>query len=411
MSVYRALLDVVGTTVDPGALHVVRQTAAGPVLVTGSPLPPLENIRIVHDATSGQSATQVKMIEISLPEYQSGITVAISYQSTCFAHLVLQNRRDGKVYNYYDQDLIHKFCRQAAMALEHYRLLEQRAQQQRDIEREREVIAREIHDGLGAALTNISFLCSSTGAQGAESTDQHRRTVESIRSVSKQAMTTLRVSLWSLENEHKTCRDMFELIRNTVFAPAQEAARLKLHVHDQVPPATTILNPAVRMHVVRVVQEVVQNILRHARARHITCNTNLIGMWMTMTIEDDGVGFNAGDSKPGHYGLYNMRKRMREVGGFIAIESAPGHGTRVTLRVPISAEIPYSWDHALQTEPYSEVGAHAPKSPMPAGGTDVTRTPPHEAAALFVSRPDRRVQKGEVYVELERRRVRVSAHQ
>lgn len=331
LSVYQALLAVVGTTLLPRAAHVLHQTTEGPVLIAGDPFPP--------------------------SEYPCGTTVAVSYQATCFGHLVLRSKRDGRPYNDADHELLMRFCRQAALALAHCRLAEQCGQQQRDLEREREVIAREIHDGLGAALTNISFLCRAFDEHAAESSQQTRRIVGSIQGVAQQAKTVLYISLWSLENEQKTCRDLFELLRSTVFAPAIEAGQLKLHIHDQVPPATAILNPAVRMHLVRVVQEVVQNILKHAQAKQVTCNTGLMGAWMTIMIEDDGVGFCVEERKSGHYGLFNIRKRMREIDGLAVIESTPGNGTRVTLRVPLGGTIPYSWDRPASDNPYSELQA------------------------------------------------------
>jgi signal transduction histidine kinase len=355
LSVYRALLDAIGTTVVPRAAHVIRQTVEGPVLLVGDPLPQVETISVEFDTTPGDKADPAEKIAISLPEYQSGVSVALTYQSSCFGHLVLQNKRNGRAYSHSDQHVVARFCAQAAMALENYRLREQRVQQQHDMDREREVIAREIHDGLGAALTNISFLCRSFDEHAPEESQQFRRIVGSIRCVAQQAKTVLYTSLWSLENEQKTCRDLFELIRNTVFAPALEAAHLKLHIHDHVPPATAILNPAIRMQLVRVVQEVMQNILKYAHAQHVTCKTDLMGSWLTMTIEDDGVGFCVEERKAGHYGLLNIRKRMREIDGFVVIESTPGHGTRVTLRVPIACEIPYLWDRSSSADPYSEL--------------------------------------------------------
>jgi len=85
----------------------------------------------------------------------------------------------------------------------------------------------------------------------------------------------------------------------------------------------------------RVAQEALHNIVKHARAT--TVNLHLAGKENEFILEvrDNGRGFNPAGLFPGHLGLRSMRERVTRVGGTLAIESVPGQGTCVGVRIPI----------------------------------------------------------------------------
>ncbi len=85
----------------------------------------------------------------------------------------------------------------------------------------------------------------------------------------------------------------------------------------------------------RVAQEALHNIVKHARAT--TVNLHLAGEENEFILEvrDNGRGFNPAGLFPGHLGLRSMRERVTRVGGTLAIESVPGQGTCVGVRIPI----------------------------------------------------------------------------
>ena len=85
-------------------------------------------------------------------------------------------------------------------------------------------------------------------------------------------------------------------------------------------------------------QEALTNVAKHARAHN--CRVALAGREssLTITIEDDGSGFNPEDLKPmdtnGGLGLIGIRERVAQIGGSLRIVSAPGSGTRLTIELP-----------------------------------------------------------------------------
>jgi signal transduction histidine kinase len=101
------------------------------------------------------------------------------------------------------------------------------------------------------------------------------------------------------------------------------------------------LPPEVEIALFRICQETMNNIARHARAESVLIQLGAEGDDIVIDIEDDGVGFDpAGPAKKDrpHYGLLGIRERAELLGGRASVESAPGKGTRVEVRVPIQRE-------------------------------------------------------------------------
>lgn len=100
------------------------------------------------------------------------------------------------------------------------------------------------------------------------------------------------------------------------------------------------LRPEVEMAAFRLAQEALSNAARHAHARQVTLLANLQEQELTLTIEDDGQGFETPENpealtEAGHYGLVGMRERVRLVGGTLEIHSRPGQGTRISAHLPL----------------------------------------------------------------------------
>jgi signal transduction histidine kinase len=102
------------------------------------------------------------------------------------------------------------------------------------------------------------------------------------------------------------------------------------------------LPPEVEIALFRACQEAINNIVRHAQAESVLIQLEAAGGEVHVEIEDDGRGFAPGGPGPTdrpHYGLLGIRERAELLGGTAAIDSAPGKGTRVVIRVPLPAEV------------------------------------------------------------------------
>ncbi|AEJ40508.1 histidine kinase [Sulfobacillus acidophilus TPY] len=103
-------------------------------------------------------------------------------------------------------------------------------------------------------------------------------------------------------------------------------------VHWAVPEPVWPLDLAGKVGVFRIVQEALANIAKHAQATQVTLAAELAETVLTMTIQDNGRGFDPTPGRPGHYGLTTMAQRAALVGATWTIQSAPGEGTVCQLQ-------------------------------------------------------------------------------
>ena len=104
--------------------------------------------------------------------------------------------------------------------------------------------------------------------------------------------------------------------------------------HDNVP---KVLPPDLTLCLFRVVQEALQNALKYSQAQTVSVDLRGVPEGLSLTIADDGVGFDVSALSGEGLGLISMSERLQSVGGAIAIRSAPGAGTRIEVRVPLAA--------------------------------------------------------------------------
>ena len=205
--------------------------------------------------------------------------------------------------------------------------------QQEAVEKERARIARDIHDQLGASLTQVALL-----GELAESDKDSPAEVEAhARQISQTARDTSR-SLDEIVWTVNPSNDTLEGLINYISKYAQEylnsvGLRCRLDMPAQLPAAT--VSPEVRHNVYLAAKEAITNIAKHAQASSAWVQLKLTAASFTLEISDDGRGPAAKDEKSGRNGLRNMRKRMEDVGGSFAIEPRPEGGTVVRLTAPI----------------------------------------------------------------------------
>lgn len=207
--------------------------------------------------------------------------------------------------------------------------LEQSYQRLRVIENEqmlgaeRRRLMQDMHDGLGSSL--ISAI---------RSVEQGAMSDAEISGVLKGCMDDLKLAIDSMESVDA---DLLLLLATLRFrlAPRIEGAGLALHWEVQPVPALHWLNPGSALHILRIMQECVANVLRHTRATAIRFSTAADGQGVRVVIEDDGAGFALEEAlhRRGR-GLRNQQQRAAAIGGSVKWESGSG-GTRFTLWLPL----------------------------------------------------------------------------
>lgn len=205
-------------------------------------------------------------------------------------------------------------------------------EQERKIEGERTRIAQDLHDDLGATLTEINFL-GVLGAAGATSPETRKR-LEGIVERAQRMAKSLDEIVWTVNPTNDSLASTISyLCSRTQESVAAGGLRCRLDVAEGMPAA--VLDSEVRHHLLMVVNQAVHNAMKHAEARELRLVVRQHGELLAIAVEDDGVGFDPAAVPVGRHGLGNMRRRMEAVGGSCRVESRVGGGTRVHFELPL----------------------------------------------------------------------------
>lgn len=211
------------------------------------------------------------------------------------------------------------------------------AEQETALERERARIARDIHDDLGSRLTKIVLLSGLITRDRAAPEKAGERVLE-ITETARQLIKSLDETVWAVNPRNDTLPHLVNYLGQyavNFLRTAEVACRLEL---PDDPPQRAV-SSEIRHHLFLAVKEALTNVVRHARATEASLRVTVGDNTLEVVITDNGRGFTPapGEVEPEADGLRNLRQRMAQLGGACRIESAPGAGTTIVLRVPCPA--------------------------------------------------------------------------
>ncbi|MFG2881808.1 sensor histidine kinase [Streptomyces sp. NPDC048297] len=217
---------------------------------------------------------------------------------------------------------------------------------------ERERLAREIHDTLAQGFSSIQLLLRAAERSLPDRPDAATRHVEAARQAAVDNLAEARRFVAALTPpglEGITLAGALERLCATTGTRHPITARFRL-TGDPVP-----LSTAHEVALLRVAQSALANTVRHAHATVAGVTLGCLGDHVTLEITDDGTGFDpdalpAPDPENGGFGLAAMRARVHALDGTLSVVSAPGHGTTVTARLPLTSPAPTK----LGTEPVTK---------------------------------------------------------
>ncbi|HZS54786.1 MAG TPA: two-component regulator propeller domain-containing protein [Bryobacteraceae bacterium] len=197
---------------------------------------------------------------------------------------------------------------------------------------ERNRIAREIHDTLAQGFVGISLKLELARRLMSTSVESAGEILEQAQTLAKGSLAEARRSIWNLRVESLD-EDLPSKLSKAV---RQSVHNKDLDVRIEITGAYRPLPPRIESEVLRIGQEAVMNVVRHANATRLDVHLAFDSNKAQMTIRDNGCGFNPGEcaGKTGHFGLRGMRERAEEINATLNITSTPG-GTQVCLELPL----------------------------------------------------------------------------
>jgi signal transduction histidine kinase len=215
-----------------------------------------------------------------------------------------------------------------------------RLEREHVLDQERTRIAGDIHDEVGANLTQISIL-SSLAARRTTKPETAREYNLEMFNVARQTIQSLEEIVWSINPKsdsimsvaHFICRRAEELLE-------AGDVECRITLDEELP--NRLMKPRRRHGLLLAFKEAINNILKHAGARRVHVQCMMDDKVFEVCVSDDGCGFDSSAvaTKKGRQGngLVNMRRRLTELGGACSIESSSVEGTRVCFRLPLDVD-------------------------------------------------------------------------
>ena len=280
------------------------------------------------------------------PDMRSLLAVPVSGVGPYRGNLYVAEAGAEEGFTAEDEEVLARFATLAGLAVGNAHLHAQAKALAAAEERLR--LAHEMHDGLAQVLAYVN-----TKAQAAREHLRRNRAAEAVEhldqlaSAAREVYGDIREAILGLRASAVPSRPLAEVLRHYV-DHWQDAVGLSVQLEI---PEVLNATPEVELQLMRIVQEALGNVRKHAHASTASVAVRGVGDLLELVVEDDGIGFDPQavrrDGSP-HFGLATMRERMQAVGGTLEIDSIAGKGSRVRARFPrqTNGPVPQEVGHA-----------------------------------------------------------------
>lgn len=303
-----------------------------------------------HPWTSGRTVEAVALAVLewgddaresglSLPpdtEQSTGIYVPLHVQASPMGVLFASYPPGGQAFSEEGERFIRTLANYAAVVIARQRLREESETQARQIAivEERDRLTRDVHDALSHTFTGIKFLLEAADKVGP--TPEAIECIAEARKLAVEGAQEARRSVLALRPAPLVeAGDLAAAIR-TLVRRHSSAVEIDFEVMGDPYP----LPGDVEENLLRVSQEALANVLRHADAEQVTITLDFAPGAVTLSIKDDGAGFDPeGVPRGTGFGLTSMRQRATRLKGELTVSSTIGEGTEISIRTPVGREL------------------------------------------------------------------------
>ena len=265
------------------------------------------------------------------PLMRSFLGVPIVFKGDVIGAFYVTDKTTGRSFTAADEEMVGLLAAHAAVLMEHARSFQE--SRELSVLDERNRLARDLHDAMTQTLFSLRLTLETAASTLADDPAAAAGHIHQASALVEATFRELRTLIFELRPPALDADGLGETIRKHLDVVGR--------AHDLVVRVTTTCDrrlPAeVEGVIYRIVQEAVTNVVRHAEATTIDVQLAVDDHVATVTIADDGIGFDpdARTIRARHLGLTSMRERAAAVGGTCTIESSPGAGTTVRVEVPV----------------------------------------------------------------------------
>ena len=273
------------------------------------------------------------------PPMRSLLAVPVAAHGRVMGNLYLTEKEEARAFDADDEETLVRFATLAALAIENARL--HRQIQALAITEERERIAREMHDSLAQVLGYVNTKAQAAEALlGSGQTERAAAQIGQLAEAARAAYADVREGILGLRTSLGDDRGFVETLQNYL-EQWQGQSGVAAALVAKPDPFPARLTPIAEVQLLRIVQEALANVRKHAGASHAQVRLVFADHVLEASIVDDGAGFDPdalGRTSLPRFGLATMRERAEAVGGTLAVSSAPRGGTTVVVRLPAAIE-------------------------------------------------------------------------
>jgi signal transduction histidine kinase len=204
------------------------------------------------------------------------------------------------------------------------------------VSEERNRLARELHDSVTQSLFSMTLISQALPRILERDPAVAQERIERLNELGRNALAEMRALIFQLRPAALEEEGLATALRkHTAGFQAREGIAVELRIEGE-----RRLPAPVEEGIFRVAQEALNNVAKHARARHVAVHLEIGVADARLTVTDDGVGFDGAALGTGRrtLGLTSMRERAALLGGTCAVESAPNRGTTVRFQVPLNGQ-------------------------------------------------------------------------
>ncbi len=209
----------------------------------------------------------------------------------------------------------------------------QQLEQREVMEKERNRIARDMHDDIGSELSKIAVTCEHLKNRFSSQPDS-LKDLEIIKESTGLIVNNIGNIIWALNPINNSMNGLLGYVREYAF-DYLEMHRIAVEFNQPETSEIRVISHEARTHFFMVVKEALHNIVKHAEASRVEINIDLISNNMICSITDNGIGFSNIENNHFGNGLRNMQQRIKETGGKMVIHSEYKKGTSLEIEVPL----------------------------------------------------------------------------
>ncbi|MBK9223840.1 MAG: hypothetical protein IPO23_02745 [Flavobacterium sp.] len=202
------------------------------------------------------------------------------------------------------------------------------------IQEQRLDISRELHDNVGSQLTFIISILDNLKSSSVRFDEVIDKKIDTLSSFANKSISGLRDTIWVLNSKQLNLSELQSRMLNFIRDARESVDEVRFHFDFEIE-SDTALSSKQAINLYRILQEIVNNAIKHADAKDIFVAISQLDNALQIKIHDNGVGFDYESKKKRSFGLTNVHNRVQEINGIMNVESSKDKGTSYVIQIQL----------------------------------------------------------------------------